>query len=160
MAAAAATKLVKNTVHYEEEVPTVSAKSYLAGIASHPGQKVCLSPNPSLIVLALIHRAQITNYLTSLFPIFSWITRYNLTWLTGDLIAGITVGIVAVPQSMSYAVIATLPAEYGLYSSFVGVLIYCVSAVPIHCIQRCAHKPLSSLPRPRMSRLDLSPSCL
>jgi hypothetical protein len=46
MAAAAATKLVKNTVHYEEEVPTVSAKSYLAGIASHPGQKVCLSPYP------------------------------------------------------------------------------------------------------------------
>lgn len=61
-----------------------------------------------------------------MFPILSWISRYNLTWLTGDLIAGITVGIVAVPQAMSYAIIATLPAEYGLYSSFVGTLIYCV----------------------------------
>lgn len=33
-----------------------------------------------------------------------------------------------VPQSMSYAKIATLPAEYGLYSSFVGVFIYCFFA--------------------------------
>ena len=61
--------------------------------------------------------------MTSLFPIFSWITRYsesdvplNLTplpltarflldlgWFSGDIIAGLTVGIVLVPQSMSYA---------------------------------------------------------
>lgn len=47
-------------------------------------------------------------------------------WLIGDLIAGITVGIVLVPQSMSYATIATLPPQYGLYSAFVGVFIYCV----------------------------------
>lgn len=69
--------------------------------------------------------------------------RPDFGWLTGDLIAGITVGIVLVPQSMSYAQVnttpphffithnlstqlATLPAQYGLYSSFVGVLIYCV----------------------------------
>lgn len=53
----------------------------------------------------------------------------DLGWLTGDLIAGITVGMVVVPQGMSYAQIATLPAQYGLYSSFVGVFIYCVSNV-------------------------------
>lgn len=63
-------------------------------------------------------------YFISLFPIVTWIHRYNLTWLTSDLIAGITVGIVVVPQGMSYAQIATLPVEYGLYSSFVGVLVY------------------------------------
>ena len=34
---------------------------------------------------------------------------------------------VLVPQGMSYAQIATLSPEFGLYSSFVGVLIYCVS---------------------------------
>ena len=54
---------------------------------------------------------------------------YDITdvgWLAGDLIAGITVGIVLVPQSMSYAQIATLAPQYGLYSAFVGVFIYCV----------------------------------
>jgi solute carrier family 26 (sodium-independent sulfate anion transporter), member 11 len=45
-----------------------------------------------------------------------------------DLIAGLTVGIVVVPQSMSYAKVATLPVQYGLYSSFVGVFLYCFFA--------------------------------
>ncbi|CAG8465556.1 6533_t:CDS:2 [Cetraspora pellucida] len=67
-------------------------------------------------------------YVKSLFPIFSWIGRYNTTWLVGDLIAGITVGLVVIPQSMAYAKVAALPVEYGLYSSFVGVTIYCLFA--------------------------------
>ncbi|KAI0721527.1 sulfate permease [Cerioporus squamosus] len=67
-------------------------------------------------------------YAESLFPILGWITRYNLGWLYGDVIAGLTVGIVVVPQSMSYAQIATLPIQYGLYSAFVGVMIYCLFA--------------------------------
>lgn len=41
-----------------------------------------------------------------------------------DKIVGITVGAVVVPQSMAYAQLAQLPVEFGLYSSFMGVLIY------------------------------------
>ncbi|GAA5880469.1 hypothetical protein JCM1840_003547 [Sporobolomyces johnsonii] len=67
-------------------------------------------------------------YVSSLFPFTKWILNYNVTWLTGDLIAGITVGLVVVPQSLSYAKIATLSSEYGLYSSFVGVMIYAIFA--------------------------------
>ncbi|KNG46475.1 sulfate permease 2 [Stemphylium lycopersici] len=63
-------------------------------------------------------------YLYSLFPFLSWISRYNVQWLIGDLIAGITVGAVVVPQGMAYAKLAELPVEFGLYSSFMGVLIY------------------------------------
>ena len=37
---------------------------------------------------------------------------------------GITVGAVVVPQSMAYAKLANLSPEFGLYSSFMGVLIY------------------------------------
>ncbi|KIM60618.1 hypothetical protein SCLCIDRAFT_1216672 [Scleroderma citrinum Foug A] len=70
----------------------------------------------------------VSSYITNLFPILGWISRYNVGWLTGDVIAGLTVGMVLVPQSMSYAQIATLPPQYGLYSSFVGVLIYCFFA--------------------------------
>ncbi|KAI9835163.1 MAG: hypothetical protein M1819_002533 [Sarea resinae] len=67
---------------------------------------------------ALLH------YLYSLFPFTHWIGRYNLTWLVGDLIAGVTVGAVVVPQSMAYAKLAELPVEFGLYTSFMGVLLY------------------------------------
>lgn len=37
---------------------------------------------------------------------------------------GITVGAVVVPQGMAYAQLANLDVEYGLYTSFMGVLIY------------------------------------
>lgn len=66
----------------------------------------------------------IVNYLLTLFPFLNWILSYNLQWLAGDLVAGITVGAVVVPQSMAYAGLANLPPQYGLYSSFMGVIIY------------------------------------
>ncbi|ETI20330.1 hypothetical protein G647_08364 [Cladophialophora carrionii CBS 160.54] len=69
-------------------------------------------------------RQQWFTYVRSLFPFTHWIMRYNTQWLIGDLVAGITVGAVVVPQSMAYAKLAELPPEYGLYSSFMGVLIY------------------------------------
>ncbi|KAJ6260787.1 Pendrin [Drechslerella dactyloides] len=69
-------------------------------------------------------RKETVEFITSLFPFLQWIGNYNLIWLTGDLVAGITVGFVVVPQGMAYALLAQLPAEYGLYSSFVGVMIY------------------------------------
>ncbi|KAK5074861.1 hypothetical protein LTS08_005570 [Lithohypha guttulata] len=69
-------------------------------------------------------RSAVISYFRDLFPFTRWIMRYNLVWLTGDLVAGITVGCVVVPQSMAYARLAELPVEFGLYSSFMGVLIY------------------------------------
>ena len=63
-------------------------------------------------------------YCLDLIPFTRWIHRYNLQWLIGDLIAGITVGAVVVPQGMAYAELAHLEPQFGLYSSFVGVIIY------------------------------------
>jgi len=67
---------------------------------------------------------QLGRYFINLFPFLTWISNYNLQWLYGDLIAGITVGAVVVPQGMAYAKLAGLEVQYGLYSSFMGVLIY------------------------------------
>ncbi|QLG74552.1 hypothetical protein HG535_0G04350 [Zygotorulaspora mrakii] len=67
-------------------------------------------------------------YVSSIFPIAHWLPFYNLKWGYADLVAGITVGCVLVPQSMSYAQIATLPPQYGLYSSFIGAFMYCLFA--------------------------------
>jgi len=69
-------------------------------------------------------RHHLKEYPKSLFPFVHWIGNYNLQWLAGDLVAGITVGAVVVPQSMAYAQLAELPVQYGLYTSFMGVLIY------------------------------------
>ncbi|KAI8993576.1 sulfate transporter family-domain-containing protein [Pilobolus umbonatus] len=70
--------------------------------------------------------AYLKRYLISTLPIVQWIHRYNLAWLAQDAIAGVTVGIVGVPQSMAYAKIANLPPQYGLYTSFAGVSVYCL----------------------------------
>jgi sodium-independent sulfate anion transporter 11 len=68
------------------------------------------------------------DYALSLFPVHRWILHYNLAWLYSDVVAGVTVGVVMVPQSMSYAQLAGLEAQYGLYSAFIGVFIYCFFA--------------------------------
>ncbi|KAF4126513.1 solute carrier family 26 (sodium-independent sulfate anion transporter), member 11 [Geosmithia morbida] len=63
-------------------------------------------------------------YVQSLFPATSWIGRYCMRWLLGDSIAGITIGLVIVPQAMAYAALAQLPPAYGLYTSFTGAALY------------------------------------
>ncbi|KAM0437714.1 hypothetical protein ACHAPT_002079 [Fusarium lateritium] len=67
---------------------------------------------------------ELAEYGTSLFPFLTWIGHYNLQWFAGDLVAGITIGAVVVPQGMAYAMLANLEPQFGLYSSFIGVLIY------------------------------------
>ena len=57
-------------------------------------------------------------------PITKWLPKYNRTSLYYDLIAGITVGLMLVPQSLAYSALAGLSPEYGLYASYCGVFIY------------------------------------
>uniref|UniRef100_A0AAR2J1C1 STAS domain-containing protein n=1 Tax=Pygocentrus nattereri TaxID=42514 RepID=A0AAR2J1C1_PYGNA len=64
--------------------------------------------------------------LRTCFPILTWLPRYNLTWLRMDVLAGLTVGLTAVPQGLAYAEVAGLPVQYGLYSAFMGGFVYCV----------------------------------
>ncbi|AQZ16372.1 hypothetical protein BZL39_J05410 [Zygosaccharomyces parabailii] len=70
----------------------------------------------------------VRDYFISCFPIMRWLPFYNWKWGYADLVAGITVGCVLVPQSMSYAEVASLPPQYGLYSSFIGAFIYSLFA--------------------------------
>ncbi|KAL7084238.1 hypothetical protein ACP275_14G212900 [Erythranthe tilingii] len=61
-----------------------------------------------------------------IFPILEWGPRYTLEFLKADLIAGITIASLAIPQGISYAKLANLPPILGLYSSFVPPLVYAV----------------------------------
>ncbi|GAA5522836.1 putative sulfate transporter Rv1739c [Fodinibius salicampi] len=55
-----------------------------------------------------------------------WIRSYSSSDLKGDLNAGITVGIMLIPQGMAYAVLAGLPPIYGLYASLVPLVLYAI----------------------------------
>ncbi|KAK9295385.1 hypothetical protein QLX08_010277 [Tetragonisca angustula] len=59
-------------------------------------------------------------------PILNWLPRYNSQDALGDLVAGVTVGLTVIPQSLAYANVAGLPPQYGLYGSFLGCFIYVI----------------------------------
>ncbi|CAA0832968.1 Probable sulfate transporter 3.3 [Striga hermonthica] len=61
-----------------------------------------------------------------IFPILEWGPKYNLKLLKSDIVAGLTIASLAIPQGISYAKLANLPPIVGLYSSFVPPLIYAV----------------------------------
>ncbi|GAA0162745.1 transporter [Lithospermum erythrorhizon] len=60
----------------------------------------------------------------AVFPIFDWGRQYTLAKFRGDLIAGLTIASLCIPQDIGYAKLANLDPQYGLYSSFVPPLIY------------------------------------
>jgi len=60
--------------------------------------------------------------LKRLFPFLNWFPPTAQT-LRGDLIAGFTVALILIPQSMAYATLAGLPVVYGLYAAFLLVMI-------------------------------------
>ncbi|MGD8407159.1 MAG: SulP family inorganic anion transporter, partial [Thiohalophilus sp.] len=61
-------------------------------------------------------------WLQTLFPFLRWFPMKRDV-VRADLVAGITVALVLVPQSMAYAQLAGLPVVYGLYASFVPVIV-------------------------------------
>ncbi|RID43311.1 hypothetical protein BRARA_I00177 [Brassica rapa] len=64
--------------------------------------------------------------LRHVFPILEWARGYNLDYLKSDVISGITIASLAIPQGISYAQLANLPPILGLYSSFVPPMVYAI----------------------------------
>ncbi|MEO9894043.1 sulfate permease [Aurantibacter sp.] len=58
------------------------------------------------------------------FPFLQWLPSYKKSYLSGDISAGLTVGVMLVPQGMAYAMIAGLPPVFGLYASLIPQVIY------------------------------------
>jgi len=58
-----------------------------------------------------------------IFPFLAWFTDYDAGKFKADLMAGITVALVLIPQSMAYAQLAGLPPYYGLYAAFLPPMV-------------------------------------
>lgn len=67
-------------------------------------------------------------------PFLVWLRNYRAHHLRADLVAGLTVAVVAVPQSIAYALIAGLPVQYGLYASIVPTIVACLWGSSTHLI--------------------------
>ncbi|XP_077120847.1 prestin [Ranitomeya variabilis] len=63
--------------------------------------------------------------LYSFLPILKWLPRYPVKeYLLGDLISGLSTGVMQLPQGLAYALLASVPPVFGLYSSFYPVFLY------------------------------------
>ncbi|GAU45646.1 hypothetical protein TSUD_400830 [Trifolium subterraneum] len=82
------------------------------------GNKLCLSSkNKSFYGHAY-------SFLQSLFPILVWFKDYTASKFKDDLLAGLTLASLCIPQSIGYASLAKVDPQYGLYTSIVPPLIY------------------------------------
>ena len=59
-------------------------------------------------------------------PILQWLPNYQSRDLKGDLSAGLTVGVMLIPQGMAYAMLAGMPPIYGLYASIIPLILYAI----------------------------------
>ncbi len=62
--------------------------------------------------------------ISDFFPATSWLPKYSQADWRGDWPAGLTVGIMLIPQGMAYAMIAGLPVVYGLYAALLPQIVY------------------------------------
>src|SRR5512142_1780698 len=75
-----------------------------------------------------------SNRFSSFIPILSWLPRYDRSWLSLDLIAGLTLWGLVVPEAMAYAGIAGLPPQAGLYTLLASLLIYALLGTSHHLV--------------------------
>ena len=70
--------------------------------------------------------------LKKILPAADWLSDYDKSDVRGDLTAGITVGVMLIPQSMAYAMLAGVPPIYGLYAGLVPLVIYALLGTSRH----------------------------
>ncbi|XP_069766018.1 prestin isoform X2 [Narcine bancroftii] len=71
--------------------------------------------------------------LFSFIPILLWLPSYPIKeYILGDVISGLSTGVMQLPQSLAYAILASVPPVFGLYTSFFPVLLYMVFGTSRH----------------------------
>uniref|UniRef100_A0A3B4DDZ4 STAS domain-containing protein n=1 Tax=Pygocentrus nattereri TaxID=42514 RepID=A0A3B4DDZ4_PYGNA len=67
------------------------------------------------------------------FPILNWLPIYQLKqWLPGDIVAGVTTGMVCALQGLAYSLLVGVPPVYGLYAAFFPILTYFILGTSRH----------------------------
>jgi SulP family sulfate permease len=68
------------------------------------------------------------------FPILTWLSHYDRAWLAVDIVAGLTLWGLVVPEAMAYAGIAGLPPQAGLYTLLASLLVYALLGTSRHLV--------------------------
>ncbi|KAJ7329564.1 hypothetical protein JRQ81_015738 [Phrynocephalus forsythii] len=114
--------------HASEQMYCVERRVYNQGTLQEQLHKKETTPLPLSQKIARSCRCsskKVKSVLCSFFPIFTWLPHYPVKeYLLGDIISGISTGVMQLPQGLAYALLAALPPVFGLYSSFYPVFLY------------------------------------
>uniref|UniRef100_A0A8C9LIK3 Solute carrier family 26 member 5 n=1 Tax=Piliocolobus tephrosceles TaxID=591936 RepID=A0A8C9LIK3_9PRIM len=76
---------------------------------------------------------KIRNIIYMFLPITKWLPAYKFKeYVLGDLVSGISTGVLQLPQGLAFAMLAAVPPIFGLYSSFYPVIMYCFFGTSRH----------------------------
>src|SRR5512139_637109 len=75
-------------------------------------------------------RISLSRYL----PIIAWLPSYQKAWLRTDLIAGLTIVALLIPEGMAYAQIAGVPPEAAFYAAPIGLLLFAIFGSSRHLV--------------------------
>nr|XP_020645641.1 prestin isoform X2 [Pogona vitticeps] len=114
--------------HASEQMYCVERRVYNRGNLQEQLHKKETTPLPLSQKIARSCRCSsktVKSVLCRFFPIFTWLPRYPVKdYLLGDIISGISTGVMQLPQGLAYALLAAVPPVFGLYSSFYPVFLY------------------------------------
>ncbi|XP_057331226.1 prestin-like isoform X2 [Microplitis mediator] len=95
----------------------------------------CEKPETSFIdnTLSSIKSKNLKSCLSSIVPVSYWMRKYKWRdYVLSDIISGITVAIMHIPQGMAYALLGNVPPIVGIYMAFFPVLIYFIFGTSKH----------------------------
>ncbi|XP_057614517.1 prestin isoform X3 [Chionomys nivalis] len=129
--------------HAEENEIPVAAQRYCVErpIFSHPvlqerlhvKDKVSDSIGDKLKQAFTCTPKKIRNIIYMFLPITKWLPAYKFKeYVLGDLVSGISTGVLQLPQGLAFAMLAAVPPVFGLYSSFYPVIMYCFFGTSRH----------------------------
>lgn len=76
---------------------------------------------------------KVRNMIFDFFPVLRWLPKYDLKKnILGDVMSGLIVGILLVPQSIAYSLLAGQEPIHGLNTSFFASIIYCLFGISRH----------------------------
>ncbi|NXP68100.1 S26A1 protein, partial [Chloropsis cyanopogon] len=102
-------------------------------------RKTHVKINRKEIMLAKLRRScsctpqKLKNFLMDFFPVLRWLPKYRCKeYIWGDVMSGLVIGIILVPQAIAYSLLAGLKPIYSLYTSFFANIIYFLMGTSRH----------------------------
>ncbi|KAG8454293.1 hypothetical protein GDO86_000803 [Hymenochirus boettgeri] len=130
---------MKNSINMKDETDGNQMLEYIPHALIHLERKADKRVSPWKSVKAKVTKEctwtskKAKNSLLGFFPVLRWLPKYDFkenTW--GDVMSGVIIGIILVPQAIAYSLLAGLKPIYSLYTSFFANIIYFMMGTSRH----------------------------